>query len=326
MSQIFDALLRAETERSGSASATLADATELLRNAERQASSKWAPSTVIYANEEASSEAPVALVQEVDLRDTGILDAGKDRGLEGDPTIWSQFKTRKLSSSPNGRLVTLTTKASATSEAFRLLGVRLRDLRHTRPLKKLLLTSTVPQEGKSTVAANLACALAHKSGERVLLVEGDVWRPSLTALFELGTIPGLRDLLEEHGGLTEGIFHLEEAGIWMLPAGTTPATPLGLLQSQRLPVLMEQLSTLFDWVIIDSPPVLPMADTSIWTRFADGILLVVRQGTTEKQQLEKGVRALDSEKLIGALLNCSKASTYKSYYYNPPTFPESMAG
>jgi Mrp family chromosome partitioning ATPase len=79
---------------------------------------------------------------------------------------------------------------------------------------------------------------------------------------------------------------------------------------------MEQLAACFDWIIIDSPPVLPLADTSVWMRVADGILLVTRQGTTEKQQLQKGLEALDSQKLLGALLNGTMASAYSGYYYH----------
>ena len=79
--------------------------------------------------------------------------------------------------------------------------------------------------------------------------------------------------------------------------------------------MMEQLAQWFDWIIIDSPPVLPLADTSVWMRLADGVLLVTRQGTTEKQQLQKGLLALDSTKLLGALVNGSMASAYSGYYY-----------
>jgi Mrp family chromosome partitioning ATPase len=82
---------------------------------------------------------------------------------------------------------------------------------------------------------------------------------------------------------------------------------------------MDQLATLFDWIIVDSPPILPLADTSVWTRMVDGILLVTRRGVTEKKQLVAGLQALEPEKLIGALLNCSKSSTYSRYYYGPQT-------
>jgi Mrp family chromosome partitioning ATPase len=79
---------------------------------------------------------------------------------------------------------------------------------------------------------------------------------------------------------------------------------------------MDQLTDWFDWIIIDSPPVLPLADTSVWTRLADGILLVTRQGTTEKQQLQRGLEALEPKKLIGALLNCSRNTAHSDYYYH----------
>jgi Mrp family chromosome partitioning ATPase len=81
--------------------------------------------------------------------------------------------------------------------------------------------------------------------------------------------------------------------------------------------LMKQVTTWFDWIIIDSPPVLPLADTSVWSRLADGILLVTRQGTTDKRQLKRGLEGIESKKLIGALLNCAKVCTHNDYYYQP---------
>jgi protein-tyrosine kinase len=89
---------------------------------------------------------------------------------------------------------------------------------------------------------------------------------------------------------------------------------------------MDQLGKLFDWVIVDSPPVLPLADTSIWSQMVDGILLVTRHGTTEKHQLERGLKALEAGKVIGALLNGSQASTYSSYYYTTSADSERAAG
>jgi Mrp family chromosome partitioning ATPase len=81
---------------------------------------------------------------------------------------------------------------------------------------------------------------------------------------------------------------------------------------------MDQLAAFFDWIIIDSPPVLPLADTSIWMRMADGVFLVTRQGTTQKHQLQKGLEALDQKKLLGAIMNGAVASAYSGYYYSSP--------
>ncbi len=169
------------------------------------------------------------------------------------------------------------------------------------------------------ISANLACALAHASSEKTLLVEGDLRRPSLSQMFGIHREPGLWEWLrEEEQGPPANIYHLEEAGLWFMPAGSAPGNPLELLQSQKLPALMRQLSACFDWIIVDSPPVLPLADTSIWMRLADGIFLVTRQGTTEKQQLLRGLEALNSNKLLGAVLNSTAASAYGGYYYRSP--------
>jgi len=101
-----------------------------------------------------------------------------------------------------------------------------------------------------------------------------------------------------------------------LPAGDSQSKPLEYLQSSKLPPLMERLSEWFDWIIIDSTPVLPLADTSIWTRLSDGILLVARQGITERRLFKRGIEALDNQKVIGALLNSSKNLPHSDYYYN----------
>jgi capsular exopolysaccharide synthesis family protein len=189
----------------------------------------------------------------------------------------------------------------------------LRHLRQNRPLRKVLITSTIPQEGKSTVAANLACTLARRKQQKTLLLDGDLRRPSAANLFGIAKVPGLAEWLS---GQTESIniYKLESLGLWILPAGAAPENPLELMQSGKLSLLMEQLETWFDWIVIDSPPVLPLADTSLWTRLADGILLVTRKGTTEKKQLQRGLEAVDKSKLLGALVNSSASAAHSDYY------------
>ena len=86
------------------------------------------------------------------------------------------------------------------------------------------------------------------------------------------------------------------------------------MQSGKLSALIEQLEAWFDWIVIDSPPVLPLADTSVWARIADGILLVTREGTTEKQQLKRGLQALEQSKLLGAVLNSATDTHHNDYY------------
>jgi capsular exopolysaccharide synthesis family protein len=323
MSQIFDGLRRSEAERLGADESALPGATELLRRSERQAASRWEsgvlakqPTAIEIAELEASivSITPPAVVKTSEA--PAVVES---LGAEKLTDPFGEFQPLQVSLAPQSRLACLLDSGSPAAEGFRLLGVRLRDLRRTRPLKTVLITSTIPQEGKSMVAANLACTLAQTTQQRVLLLEGDLRRPSLSQMFGLGKNPGLSESLQGERSLAMSIYHLEGPGLWMLPSGSAPGNALELLQSGRLAALMDQLAAWFDWIIVDSPPVLPLADTSIWMRLADGILLVARQGTTAKRQLERGLEALQSKKLIGAVLNSSKHSSDYYSYYSPAT-------
>src|ERR1700733_1977475 len=315
MSHIFDALQRLEAERSGTAGSPLPAITELLERAERSAASRSNAAQELERLAAANSlerereylPGKPASVQEVELLPEAI-----PTGEEAE--ILHECRTLHLSLTPQNRLVTVSDSDSPAAEAFRLLSVRLRHLRRDRNVKKLLITSTIPQEGKSTVSANLACALAASTRRKVLLLEGDVRRPSLSKVLGLASYPGLCEWLQGGRSLTSSIYRLEPGGIWLLPAGDGPANPLELLESAKLLALMEELGALFDWVIIDSPPVLPLADTSVWTRLADGILLVTRQGITQKRHLQRGLEGLESKKVIGAVLNSSKNSSDNQYY------------
>ena len=97
------------------------------------------------------------------------------------------------------------------------------------------------------------------------------------------------------------------------------------MQSERLAELMDQLTSWFDWILIDSPPVVPLADTSVWMRSADGILMVAREGTTQKRQLQRGLQALEQSKLLGVVLNSSTNTDHDNYYqrYGAPSVPKS---
>ncbi|MCU1301817.1 MAG: hypothetical protein JWQ87_2101 [Candidatus Sulfotelmatobacter sp.] len=315
MSHIFDALQKSASDDGGLEVPSSFLATELLEATERKTA--FARATTAMFEEPAMPKEIADMLEPVTRARTA-----KESPLEtGEPVNGSsvdqftQFRTLHVLVPPQSRLVCITDKESLAAEKFRYLGVRLRQLQQNRPMKKVLITSSIPQEGKSMVSANLACALAQRTTQKTLLMDGDLRRPSVAKLFGLGKIPGLTEWLKGDRGPMTSIYHLEEAGLWVLPAGDSPRNPLELMQSGRLSSLMEQLTTWFDWVVIDSPPVLPLADTSIWMRLADGILLVTRQGSTEKKQLQRGLEAIDQKKLLGALLNSSESTT-NNYYYN----------
>jgi len=311
MSHIFDALQRAEDERRGVATSSRRTAPELLERAEHRA--RIQPIT----------ESRVATIVETtlasgDAEQRGArISLGEKAGPKSEliRTVPPEIQTLHLTRPFHDRLVAISDASSPAAEAFRLLCVRLRHLRRERPLANLLISSTSPQEGKSFVVANLACTLAAMPQQKILLLEGDVRRPSQEEIFRLHTMPGLCEYLRGERKLTESMYRLEEAGIWLLPAGHESGDSPKLLESAKLTSMAAQLSRWFDWIIIDSPPILPLADTSVWEKMADGLLLVARRGVTSKRMLKRGTEAVDQTKLLGVLLNSSNSSPEKDYYY-----------
>jgi capsular exopolysaccharide synthesis family protein len=321
MSYIFDALQKSQAERSGIDKRALSAATELIEAAERQAAEQrsGAVGADSAAQLAAAADREGGVGLETDFSSSEerqfVSEAHSGAvGTQNDP--FSQFQTLRSLVPLQSRVVCVTDKDSLAAEKFRFLAVRLRQLRQSRPLKKVMVTSSVPQEGKSMVAANLACTLARRARQRTLLLDGDLRRPSISNVFGLGKLPGICEWLQGDSGPADCIHRLEEAGLWILPAGSTPRNPLELMQSGRLSGIMDQLAAWFDWVVVDTPPVLPLADTSVWMRVVDGVLLVARQGTSEKRQLQRGLEAIDRSKLIGALLNCSSSTAHNDYYYH----------
>jgi len=230
-----------------------------------------------------------------------------------------EFPALEVSVNPSSRLVYFTEPDSLAAEKFRFLGVRLRQLQQTRRLKRVLVTSTIPEEGKSLVSANLAGVLARRK-QKVLLIEGDMRRPTLAQQFGLGRLAGLAEWLQSGQQTPSNIYRLGGPGLWLMPAGEPPANPLELMQSGRLSQLMAQLANLFDWIVVDSPPLLPLADTTVWARLTDGTLLVAREGKSQKRQLQRGLEALKTSDLLGVVLNGCTHSDHESYYqrYAPP--------
>jgi capsular exopolysaccharide synthesis family protein len=318
MSNIFDALQRSETERRGTDPGALA-ATELLERAEREAAAQRESSVLPGGFEEMRaptlSSVPARRSAFAAISSADTADIAEFSRTSDVSAVFSQFRPHEISISLKSQLVSLVAADTPAAEAFRLLAVRLRHRRTERNLKKLLITGCTPQEGKSMVAANLACTLGQGTPQRILLLDGDLRRPSLDRLFGLGEVPGICECLRGEQRVQACIYHLQRAGVWILPAGRTSGNALELMQSNRFSLLIEQLTAWFDWIVIDSPPVVPLADTSVWARHADGLLLVTRTGTTRKGLLQKGLKAIDQSKIVGALLNSSTGSPDQDYYY-----------
>jgi capsular exopolysaccharide synthesis family protein len=204
------------------------------------------------------------------------------------------------------RLVALTDPQSLGAEKFRALVARLESLREKRELKSLQIISAVINEGKSLVAANLAITLAKHFGYKVLLVEGDLHRPTLTTLLGLSSLEGINQWWcrqEENTEISRCIYKLDDMPLWFLSAGSPCDQPSQILQSARFAESFVRLADGFDWVVVDSTPMSPTVDANLWSRLVDGTLLVVREGVAPVKALQMGVKGLDKPKWLGVVLN-----------------------
>ncbi|MCG0274841.1 MAG: CpsD/CapB family tyrosine-protein kinase [Thermosediminibacteraceae bacterium] len=205
---------------------------------------------------------------------------------------------------------------SVVSEAFRMLRTNLQFASVDRPLKKIMVTSSVPQEGKSTVIANLAICIA-SAGSKVLLVDADLRRPNIYKLFLLENYKGLSNLLAENLPKDAVINKTKVENLHVITSGPVPPNPAEILGSARMKNFLDQVASEYDMVLIDAPPVNSVADASILSSLVDGVILVVEAGSTEreaaivaKQQLEK-VNA----RILGVVLNKVKQEKSGGYYY-----------
>jgi capsular exopolysaccharide synthesis family protein len=227
----------------------------------------------------------------------------------------------KIKINPKTRLVALTDPRGLGAEKFRALVTRLENQRKERDLKSLQITSAVGNEGKTLVAANLGVTLAKHTGSRVLVVEGDLHRPTLASLLGLGELQGIGQwwsAREEKEKISQYIYRLHDISLWFLGAGMTSDQPSQILQSARFAETFVRFGTLFDWVVIDSPPILPLVDANLWSRLVDGTLLVVREGLTPIRALKKSFESMDNPKLIGMVLNEASEfdrTNYGDQYY-----------
>lgn len=288
MSYIYEALQRAETERAGGSLPTNADSVaDLLQKVEQEIDRK-----------QSLSELPPSTKPEV-------AEAGS----------FASAKVLLPTTASDARLVCLTDQGGLAAEKFRVLGLKLRHLRDRRKLKRIVITSSIPQEGKSLITANLALNQSRSKILKTVLIDGDLRRPELAKRFGFSrNLAGISEVLRGERQLTEVVYKLEGTGLWFLPAGVTPENPIEVMQSGRLQPLLEQLEAFFDWIIIDTPPVLPLADTPLWMKLADGVLLVTREGVCEKKQLERTVEVIDRSTVLGVIVNSCESNEQKYYY------------
>jgi protein-tyrosine kinase len=205
------------------------------------------------------------------------------------------------------------------AERFRTLRSRLSQIAGTQPLKKVIVTSSIPAEGKTFVAANLASSIVRQNDRRVLLIDADLRASRLHLVLGAPAGPGLTDYLrgetDELGVIQQG----PEGNLFFIPGGSQVSNPSELLLGERMKQLLDRLAPLFDWIILDSPPALPVHDASMLADLCDGVLFVVRAGQTDCEMAEKASSEFRDKNLLGVVLNCvEKGDSYGTYYYGYP--------
>lgn len=247
-----------------------------------------------------TAAAAVAMAPPVDA---GWLKVPETRILHPSPT-------------PEQRLVCYTKPDSPGAEMFRVLATRLAHMTSKRRVQKLLITSSVGDEGKSVVSVNLALSLARRPNERTLLIEADLRRPSATALLTSQTLPGISEWSEGKLALQDAFYQVKDLPLWFLPAGHSIEEPLPLLESERFAKMLDEIASSFDWVLLDATPMLPMADSTSLSRLCDGVLVVVRENHTRRKILTKALESIEKNKLLGMVLNEASMEdlNYDRYY------------
>lgn len=211
----------------------------------------------------------------------------------------------------------------APGEEFRTLRTRLNHLQTVQPLRALVVTSASPAEGKSFTAANLALTQAQLVGKRIMLADFDFRRPTIDKLFRIHGSPGITDYLSGRASLAEVVRRVDGTNLYIMTAGQSAPNPLELLNLKECRSLMLSLRDSFDWVIIDSPPLLFAADGNLLATMCDGTVLVVRIGSTTFDAVARALQSLCENNVLGIVVNGARRGelyskyTYYYDYYSP---------
>jgi len=217
---------------------------------------------------------------------------------------------------PSVLLFANTDEDNAGKEVFRTLRTRLYQVRAVQPLRTVLVTSALPGEGKTFVTSNLAQSLVRQRERRTLIIDADLRLSALHVPLGAESSPGLSDYLlgelDEFSVMQRG----RDENLFLIPGGKSIANPTELLANGKFEQLLERLSPIFDWILIDSPPTIPVSDSSILAKYSDGVLMVVRAGSTPFDLAQKACEAFHDRPLLGAVLNRAAPRAGYGDYYN----------
>lgn len=239
-------------------------------------------------------------------------------------TLRPEFAVEEAHFGPDQRIVFHTNPRSPAADRFRLLRMRLKEHWKAGKLRKLLITGPVAGEGKSTVTLNLAAALSERGKRSVLIIDADLHsRSSLTDNLGLKPWAGLTDCLVDEGkSPLSFIRRIEPFGWYFLPTGEPRKNPTELLQTPAFGHLMQGVSSWFDWIVVDSPPVIPLTDSISIQQCVDATLLVVRAEQTPREMVEQTITLLGQKNILGIVLNGVELRNRQHYQYYDHARPQ----
>jgi capsular exopolysaccharide synthesis family protein len=222
-------------------------------------------------------------------------------------------KTKQLR---NRSLVTHYHSKSSVAEQYRTIRTNIQFTSVDQDVKTMMVTSPLAGEGKSTTAVNLAVVFAQQ-GKRVLLIDADMRKPTVHYVFGINNTSGLTNVLTKQISLEEAVVQTEIQNLFLLSSGTVPPNPAELLSSRSMREVVEQVMEMYDFIIFDTPPILPVTDAQVIANQCDGTVLVVASEKTENEPALKAKELLDKAggKLLGVVLNRRQIKGSRNDYY-----------
>ena len=221
-------------------------------------------------------------------------------------------------------LITVTEPNSPMSEAYRTLRTNIEYSSFDKKVKSVLITSSGPGEGKTTTASNLAVVMA-QGGKKTILIDCDQRKPTIHKMFKISNSIGLSNMLVGESEMEIGIEKTEVPNLYVLSSGIKPPNPAELLGSEKMKNFVEELKKTYDFIILDTPPIIMVTDAQILAQYTDGCLLVISSREAERDSVIKAQGLLEkvNAKILGVVLN--KVDYTKKGYYQYEYGEESKA-
>jgi protein-tyrosine kinase len=310
MGKVFDALQKAEEERK--AGRPVAPPSAMVPPAPPAAQAPASAGTTrppATDDPRIEHETPWMSARPVPRRSRSVRGTGIREALR---TVWVFVRSRgrgipdEETASVKRRIIQFDPYSPA-SEQFRAIRTRIELLNEGGACRVLAVTSALQGEGKTLTAINLALVMAMSLERRVVLVDCDLRKPKIHGTLGLAVEFGLTEVLRGDAPLERALIEMPKEGLTVLPAGTLPSNPAELLGTQRLRETVAALRERFDYVILDTPAAIPVSDPEIICNLADGIIFVVRAGSTPREQVLRAMDNFSRDRIVGIVLNSSEA-------------------